>query len=178
MRPAVSTWLQDLLHSPLLSRLRRNHALEHATIHVLNARYPNTTLIGRADGRGFYLFGELPTDAVQEAVRTALARLQAGERRLAIHPNCGTNFLTAGVLAGLASFFSLLGRKGNRWRDRLDRLPLAIAVTILALVVAQPLGAAVQQRFTTEGDPGGLEVLSVKRLPRGRSTVHRIFTRG
>ncbi len=133
-------------------------------------------MIGRADARGFYLYGEVPTEAVREAVDEALNRLRAGEHQLAIHPNCGTNFLTAGLLAAGTSFFSLAGGRDDRWRDRLHRLPLAIFATTLALMLAQPLGSAVQQHVTTLADPGNLGVAEIRRLDRGR-TIHRVLTK-
>ncbi len=170
--------IRAFLDSPPIQRVRRNHALEHATIHVLSARHPRTTLIGRADSEGFYLFGEVSTQAVEEAAQEALRRLRAGEHELAIHPNCGTNFLTAGLLAAGASFLSLGMGRDQRFRARLERLPTAVLLTTLALLVAQPLGAAAQQHLTTLGDPGDLEIVEVRRYHRGGRTVHRVLTRG
>jgi hypothetical protein len=170
--------LQRLSQHPILSRIRRNHGLEHATIHLLSRRYPSRTLIGRADARGFFIYGEVSTSSVQEAVAGALERLRAGEHRLAIHPNCGTNFLAAALLAGAASFLALLGGRQDRWRDRLERLPVAIFLTSLALILAQPLGTAAQRHLTTQGDPGALEIAAVRRMTRGRTTIHRVLTRG
>ena len=169
--------IQRLVETPLLSRIRRNHGLEHATIHMLSARYPKSTLIGRADAHGFYLYGEVPSEAVEAAVTEALDRLRAGEHHLAIHPNCGTNFLTAGLLAASASFLSLTGMGDRGWRERLDRLPVAIVATMVALILAQPLGTAAQQHLTTRGDPGKLKVTAIRRHESGR-TIHRVLTQG
>ncbi len=171
----MSSILQRLLGTPMLSRIRRNHGLEHATIHLLSRQFPRTTLIGRADSAGFYLFGEVPTEAVEAATHEALERMRAGEHHLAIHPNCGTNLLTAGLLGAGASIASLSGSRNTR--DRLERLPLAILATTLALILAQPLGTTVQQHLTTQGDPEQLEIVGVRRRVQGR-TVHRVLTRG
>ncbi len=160
----------------LVGRIRRNHGLEHATIHVLSARYPQTPIAGRADGNGFFIVASLPSEAVAEGAKEAALRLRAGEGHLAIHPNCGTSFLTAAVLAGAASYLSLLGGRSNRWQERLQRLPLAIFSTVLALLIAQPLGAAAQRHLTTSSEIGGLEILEVQRLYRGRTTIHRVLT--
>ncbi len=78
------------LDHPLIDRVRRNHALEHATIHVLSRRYRDLHVMGRSTPNGFILYGDLPTDAVYEAAQEALERLRAGERHLAVHPACGT----------------------------------------------------------------------------------------
>ena len=32
--------LDPILNLPILSRIRRNHGLEHATLHVLSRRHP------------------------------------------------------------------------------------------------------------------------------------------
>ena len=152
-----------LLDQPVLARIRRNHGLEHATIHMLSARYPRTPIAGRADRSGYLILGRLPTDAVRECSEEAMRRLQDGQAHLAIHPNCGTNFLTTAVLAGVASYASLLGGRTSRWRDRLERLPLAILATVLALIVAQPLGTAAQRYVTTTGEIGELRILEVRR---------------
>jgi len=168
--------LDRLLSSPILSRIRRNHGLEHATIHVLSQRYPGTPLVGRSDVRGFFLYTQLPIEVVRQSITEALERMRAGEHRLAIHPNCGTNFLTAGVLATMASYFSLYGGRDERWQDRLARLPLAVFVTSMALILAQPLGNAAQLHLTTQGDPEGLQVDAIVPLRRGRNKLYRILT--
>jgi uncharacterized protein YqhQ len=170
--------LDSLLSTPVLSRIRRNHGLEHGTIHVLSRGYPGTSLIGRSDARGFFLYSSLPIEPVHEAVSEALDRMRAGEHRLAIHPNCGTNFLTAGLLATVASYFSLYGGRDERWQDRLMRIPFAIVVTSIALLLAQPLGNAAQQYLTTQGDPEGLQVDAIISLRRGRNRVYRVLTSG
>jgi len=168
--------LDRLLSSPILSRIRRNHGLEHATIHVLSQRYPGTPLVGRSDVRGFFLYTQLPIEVVRQSILEALERMRAGEHRLAIHPNCGTNFLTAGLLATMASYFSLFGGRDERWQDRLARLPLAVFVTSMALILAQPLGNAAQLHLTTQGDPEGLQVDAIVPLRRGRNKLYRVST--
>jgi len=165
-----------LLDSPVISRIRRNHALEHATIHILSRRFVNTTLVGRSDVGGFYLFGDVPGAAVAEAAGEALRRLRAGEHRLSIHPNCGTNLLTAGVLGAGAAFTALYGSRGAR--QRLGRLPLAVLLGAAAMAVAQPLGTALQRTVTTQADPQGLRIHEVRTWRRGRTTLHRVVTAG
>jgi hypothetical protein len=166
----------NILNRPLLSRIRRNHALEHATIHLLSARFPWGTFVGRSDGQGFYLFGDVPGSAVGEAAVEALARLRAGESRLSVHPNCGTNLLTSGVLGASAAFAAFAGSTTSR--SRFARLPTAILLTALALLVAQPLGLALQRSVTTQADPQGLRVAEVRTWRRGRTTLHRVRTTG
>jgi hypothetical protein len=166
----------NILNRPLVSRLRRNHALEHATIHLLSARYPWGTFIGRSDTQGFYLFGDVAGSAVLQAAEEALNRLRAGEARLSIHPNCGTNLLTSGVLGASAAFAAFAGTSSAR--SRLSRLPMAVLLTALALLMAQPLGTALQRSVTTQADPQTLRVVEVRSWQRGRTILHRLRTTG
>jgi hypothetical protein len=135
-------------------------------------------MVGRSDSKGFYLYGNVPTEALDSAVHHALDRLRQGEHQLALHPNCGTNLLTSGLFAGAVAFFSLMGPGQNRLRDRLSRLPLAIFGTTMALIVAQPVGMAAQRYVTTQGDPGGLEIVGIRRMRGGANALHRVITRG
>jgi hypothetical protein len=68
--------------------------IEHATLTLLAERYPGRRLAGYSDPAGFSSLTDLPQPAVRRALTDALARLRAGEARLAVHPFCGTN--TAG----------------------------------------------------------------------------------
>jgi hypothetical protein len=160
-----------------INRIRRNHALEHATIHVLSARNPRSTIIGRSDHHGFLLYTALPKSAIEEAAQIALDRLRAGEHRLAIHPNCGTNLLIAGVLSGLSAYFSIQSMGDQNQRDKLKRLPMAITSAIVGLIVSQPLGSRAQQYITTKADPGSLEIVSVDRERSMKGSLYRVLTR-
>jgi len=168
--------MPTLLDHPTLLRTRRNHALEHATIHLLSARLPRPVLVGRSDARGFYLLGDVSTDVLGQVVQEALARLRAGEARLAIHPNCGTNLLTGAALAGSASFLVAGLTRRRRWSDWLDQWPLALVAASLGLILAQPLGTALQRRITTEARPGGLQVVAVRRIRNRTPALHRVLT--
>lgn len=165
-----------LLNISPISQVRRNHALEHATIHILSARVPKRPLVGRADMHGFYLYGDIPTEQVERAARDALNRLRAGEEELAIHPNCGTNLLTAGTLASLGALLAFSSGSNNRLRARLERLPLAITASVLGLILAQPLGAAAQRHITTDGKPQGLSIIGVQRYREAGPPIHRVLT--
>ena len=161
-----------VLELPFFAATRRNHALEHATIHVLSERHPGLRLVGRSDWTGFTLYGPVDTDELAEALASALQRLQAGESQLAVHPRCGTNVATGMVLAGLASTAALGGRRRSRLQKALQ-LALGLGA---ALALAQPLGVKLQQRITTSANVTGLHVAKISRLERGAVVVHRIDT--
>jgi hypothetical protein len=168
---------ERLLDSPVISRIRRNHGLEHATLHILAQRFPGVPLAGHSTASGFRLIGELPTEAIQSAAQEALQRMKAGEAKLAVHPNCGTNFVTAGTLSGLAGAAAMLG-VGKRSRDKFERLPFAAMLATLALIAAYPLGLKVQEKVTTSGKPGTLELVEIIKTQHGRLTVHQVRTEG
>ena len=152
--------------------IRHNHALEHATIHVLSERGLHVPVSGRSDWSGFTLYGTLGTNDVTSAVSEAMARLRAGERHLAIHPNCGTNLATGVVLVGITSYATLRGQS----RSRLEKALQWIVTLAAGALLARPLGVRVQQKVTTASDVGGLRVVRIRRSERGSLVVHRIET--
>jgi len=162
----------NILNTPRIAHLRRNHALEHATIHVLSQKQNPISVVGRSTLNGYYLYGNLETDGVTEAAYEALARLRAGEHHLAIHPNCGTNLVTAGSLAGLATFAVV----GSSKKRRLDLLPNALLAATAALILAQPLGPQLQARVTTMADLGDLAIKGVRRTERRNLVIHFVET--
>jgi hypothetical protein len=175
-QPSQSS-LPVILELPMISHLRRNHGLEHATLHMLALKLPQAMLVGHSDIDGFWIIGDVPTETLHAAVQEAITRLRSGEQQLAVHPNCGTNYVTAGILTGLAGATAMLSA-GKRWQDKLAHLPLAASLATIALIISQPLGLFLQARVTTSGDPRSLEVISITRKTQGRLTTHRIQTRG
>lgn len=169
--------LQSILDFSPLSRIRRNHGLEHATLHLLSQRFPHTNMAGHSDAGGFWLLGDLPTEAVESAVADALQRMRNGQHNLAVHPNCGTNFVVSGGLAGLAGAAAMWGADSD-WRDKAERLSLAALLATAALIFSRPLGFWLQAHVTTSGHPGALEVVEVRRTTRAGLPAHRVVTRG
>ncbi len=186
-----------------ISRVRRNHGLEHATIHMLTARHQNFSAQGNSDHRGFSLniYGEISEADVRTAVQEAFARLKAGEHHLAIHPNCGTVLLTTATLAVLAaqSVFSVEQKRQQRpasdWLVVSRALPSAVFAVVVALITGKRLGIQLQAQYTVEGNLGDLEIVSVRRVPnnpitwffqlllasdpsRAKAAAYRIETKG
>jgi hypothetical protein len=160
--------------SSAVSRVRRNHALEHAAIHVLSKRLPGVRLIGRSSFWGYAIYGDAPTETVLEAAQEGLRQLRAGQREIAVHANCGTNLVVAGSLAGLGAFLALSAAWLDRSEDAADnrarrllawitRLPLACAAATLGLLVGQPLGRALQTHVTTQADVGDMRITGITR---------------
>lgn len=121
--------------------------------------------------------GDVSLDDVYAAVESARERLRAGERELAVHPNCGTNFVVSGILAGAGSVLALFG-VGRRARDWLERMPLVATMATLALILAQPLGLLIQSHLTTSADLGNMQVVEILASRRGLLPAYRVLTRG
>jgi hypothetical protein len=168
---------KSILDLQPISRTRRNHGLEHATIHVLSKKHPHVKMGGMSSPNGFTIIGDVSTEDVAEAAIEALKKLRAGNADLALHPNCGTNFAISGMFAGLAAWFGTLGA-GKEFRRKLERLPLIIFLAALAVVVTRPLGPLVQKQITTTGDPQGLELERVETSLRAGVRMHRVVTKG
>lgn len=164
-----------ILDLPLILETRRNHALEHATIHILSAKYPDRHLAGHSNPTGFFILGNVTTDDLKSAVTEALTRLRAGERELAIHAGCGTNFAASAFMAGSLAWFPLSGAKSLR--RRLWLLPFAVAFGLLGYVLSQPLGPLLQARVTTEANLGSLQVEDILPLRNRGIAIHRVITR-
>lgn len=168
-----------VLDFPPIARVRRNHALEHATMQVLSERNTTLRLAGRSSFHGFYLYGDIGTKEVLGAAQEGLRRLRSGQRELAIHPSCGSNYVVAGAIAGVGAFAALGGFFGHRQqglRDRVARLPLAWAVATMGVIVSRPLGAALQAYVTTDADVGDLSIHSVIRTEQSGAVAHLVRT--
>jgi len=155
----------------LVGSVRRNHALEHATVSILLARLgPGVRMVGRATRDGFYIYGDVPTDKLRESAHEGLARLQQGEAGLAVSPLCGTNLAVAGILAGASSLLAL--GHGNR----VERLPNVLLSAMVAVLAAQPLGRLAQKHFTTSPDLDSTEIVGVRQGGRGPARFHKVET--
>lgn len=165
----------------IVRRTRRNHGLEHATIHVLTQHHKGFSAQGNSTPNGFHLniYGDVAAADVAAAVDEAHQRLKAGERHLAVHPNCGTVLVTTAALTTLAAqtMLAVEQRREPKGKSPLsllfNALPGAMVAVLAALVVSRPLGMQFQARYTVDGELGDLEVVSVRPAPP--SLVTRLF---
>ena len=167
----------SILQVKPISSIRRNHGLEHATIHVLSKKFPQSRFAGISSPLGFTIIGEVSTEDVAEAAIEALKRLRSGEAELAQHPNCGTNFAVTGALVGLIVWLGTIG-SGKKFKNKLERLPLIMLLATIGLILTRPLGPMIQKQITTSGQPGTLELERVETSVRAGLRIHRVTTRG
>jgi len=160
-----------LLDLPIILETRRNHALEHATLHML-ARTHHIPMAGHSNPTGFFILGEVTTDDLRASMEEALTRLRAGESGLAVHPGCGTNIATTALLAGTFAWAPLRGVRSTFWRIWL--IPVAALFAAFGYILSKPLGPWLQKYITTEADLGDMQVVEVRFVRKG---LHRIITK-
>lgn len=171
--------MQQTISNPLdwgpISLIRRNHGLEHATLNLLNETYPHKSFAGYSDTKGFWVIGDISTDTLYSVASAALERMKNGEHHLAVHPNCGTNYVTAGVVAGTLAWLGTLGT-AKSWKKKVDRWPYLVLLVTSAFIAAQPLGPKVQKAITTDGNPRDLVITQITRYERQGPVLHRVRT--
>ena len=160
-----------ILDLPLILETRRNHALEHATLHILARKY-HTSMAGHSNPTGFFLLGDVTAEDISSAATEAMARLLAGESGLAVHPGCGTNLATTALLAGTFAWAPLRGAKSTFWRVWL--IPIAVVFAAFGYWLSKPLGPWLQKYITTEADLGDMEIVDIVPVRKG---VHRVITK-
>jgi hypothetical protein len=165
----------SILDLPLILETRRNHAVEHATLHILAEKYPQLRMAGHSNPTGFFIFSDAPAEQVRSSVVQAMTRLRAGESNLAIHAGCGTNFATSLLMAGSFAWLGLGGARSRRsW---LWRIPFAVGLALLGFILSQPLGPLLQARVTTEAELGKMELVEIVPLRIGNANAYRVITR-
>src|SRR5947199_2546314 len=154
INPIVAAAQQMLLGSAV----RQNHALEHATIVLLSKKFPDVRLAGVSSALGFFVFGDLPTEAILPAAQEALTLLRTTQPELAIHERCGTNLAVSGMLTGLSAM------DVARMRRPYGSANNVILATMAAMIVSRPLGLTVQRYITTQTPNQSMIITDVRSL--------------
>ncbi len=143
--------LKDMFGNKIL---RRNHALEHATIAVMMEREPGRRFNGFSNDDGFFVQGVRSLEEVDSAAREALRRLRAGEKKLAVHRNCGTTIVAANLLAAVFFLIALGIGLYLGW----DIYLLILGGVVLSLFLRVPLSLFLQRFVTTNANLSNAEV--------------------
>lgn len=167
--------MSDRGFQSLFNRIRRNHALEHATINLLSHRYPNAQILGLSGPAGFILYTSLDAEKVSRMVPQALASLQHGLTDLVYHENCGTNLVMTAILTTAATLVGFQAQRRLTLRRFVDLLPQAVLLNVVALLIAAPLSRWVQTRVTTMGDLADVEIAAINVDQQG--TLQRVQVR-
>ena len=147
------------LNFNFISHIRKNHAMEHATIHMLAKMMPGVSFSGYSIHKGFWVLGKAELQDVHKAAEIALAKLRNGDHKLAVHPNCGTNLAVTGLCVAAAALVTTHGLDED---DPLSSKFSAFVTAGMAGVLAsRPLGPRVQQWITTDADVSKLSIESI-----------------
>lgn len=138
--------------------LRRNHALEHATIAVMMEREPGRKLNGFSNDDGFYVQGARSLEEVDSAARAARDRLHEGEKRLAIHRNCGTTIVAANLLAAVTFIGVIAAGLFMGMGLGIEFYLLLVAGMLVSLMLRVPLSLFLQRFVTTQHNLSNAEV--------------------
>jgi hypothetical protein len=161
-----------ILDFPPFLATRRNHALEHASLHILARKYKDQNMAGHSNPTGFFLFGDMSLDDIRNAINEAMTRLRAGESGLAIHPGCGTNLAASTLLPATFAWAPFQGVRSIRWRLLL--IPVALMFAVFGYLLSKPLGPWLQRNVTTEADLGNMQVMDIVTVRQG---VYRVLTK-
>ena len=161
-----------ILDFPPFLATRRNHALEHASLHILARKYKDQNMAGHSNPTGFFLFGDMSLEDIRNAITEAMTRLRAGESGLAIHPGCGTNLAASTLVPAAFAWAPFQGARSLRWRLLLIPVPLMFAV--FGYLLSKPLGPWLQRNVTTEADLGDMQVMDIVTVRQG---VYRVLTK-
>jgi hypothetical protein len=161
-----------ILDFPPFLATRRNHALEHASLHILARKYKDQNMGGHSNPTGFFLFGDMSLEDIRNAITEAMTRLRAGESGLAVHPGCGTNLAAATLLPATFAWAPFQGVRSLRWRLLL--IPVALMFAVFGYLLSKPLGPWLQAHVTTEADLGNMQVMDIISVRKG---VYRVITK-
>jgi Domain of unknown function (DUF6391) len=155
----------------LLGRaVKQNHALEHATIVLLSRKYPDVRFAGISFAAGFFVFGDVPTEAILPAAQEALTLLRTTSPELAIHERCGTNLAVTAMLTGLSAMTVA------RMRKPYGSVNNVILATMAAMIASRPLGLTVQRYVTTQTPNPSMIITDVRALSVFGAPAHFVST--
>jgi len=150
--------------------VKQNHALEHATIVLLSRQFPEVRLAGISFAAGFFVFGDIPTEAILPTAAEALKLLRTTSPEMAIHERCGTNLAVTGILTGLAAMAVA------RMRRPYNSANNVILASTAALILSRPLGMTVQRYVTTQTPNASMTIEGVRSLNFLGSPAHFVST--
>lgn len=167
---SINPFVQVAQQMLLGGAVKQNHALEHATIVLLSRKYPEVRFAGISFASGFFVFGDVPTEAIVPTANEALTLLRTTQPEMAIHERCGTNLAVAGLLTGLSS---MTVAKMRRPYNSFNNVLLA---STAALILARPLGFVVQRYVTTQTPNASMNVVKVTPMQLFSTPAHFVST--
>jgi len=166
INPVVQVAQQLLLGGAV----KQNHALEHATIVLLSRKYPDVRFAGISFAAGFFVFGDVPAEAILPTAQEALTLLRTTSPELAIHERCGTNLAVTALLTGLSAMTV------SRMRRPYGSANNVILATMAAMIVSRPLGLTAQRYITTQTPNPSMTITDVRPFTFLGTPAHFVST--
>ena len=142
-----------------INMVRRNHAIEHATVAILLERGVSPPMGGYSIPAGFVIWSRASPEEVSDAANHALELLRSGNSELAISPYCGGNLVATALIGGLAAKVFAGGRRGF-W----PTVRGTVAALVFAGALGRPTGMFLQRRCTTLSEVDAVALGSARRL--------------
>jgi hypothetical protein len=135
-------------------RVRKNHAISHGTIRVLEEEYGSLNIEGMPVEEGFSLRGAIDPEMALEAAQTALRRMRGGDESLAFYHRCGITVLLSNTFLAFLLFFLF---------RMLGLFSMLSAIIALAAVyfIGPRLSMLFQYYGTVSADIGDLDIVGV-----------------
>lgn len=153
-------------------KLKRNHAVEHATLNILQEKDEKLRNIsGGSNREGFIINGAGDIEAVRAAAVEAVKRIGQGETYLIIHRGCGSTKLALGLIASLFA----VGTAIIYFRSLPIRLGLLVipGCVLLGMAAGYLLNGVVQRYLTTSRHADDIIIDSVEY----KNTLDALFRR-
>ncbi|MGB9750406.1 MAG: DUF6391 domain-containing protein [Caldisericia bacterium] len=149
----------QIIEIAINKKLRKNHALEHATINVLEEKLRRKNIFsGYARENGFYVFGEASPDDVFTSSIEGRERLINGEKNLAIHNRCGTSIAVATFLTFITFLILLV-------ITHTINIFLLLIAFLIGEIFGPALGKFTQEYFTTDSNVDDIKILDIEFNP-------------
>jgi Domain of unknown function (DUF6391) len=158
-------------------RTKRNHALEHATILILEAE-SGRRFAGRAHPNGFRICGHTTASEIKAAFERVRRVVESGGELACVSRRCGSNVVTALALA--MGLLTLVAVASIVFRPSLFvRAGALIAVVLMFVGLRRAIGNAIQRRFFLSADFIQVSLRGIRGVPQkllDRGPVHFVET--
>jgi Domain of unknown function (DUF6391) len=146
---------------------KRNHALEHGTIHFVHAKYGTFTGIGgRALRHGFRVSGARDPEDIRRAFHELVSLAPEERWRVVVAKKCGSMIVIAQGI-GILSLLAILGFFVLMPPSKAALLTLLVGQLLLFLALRRPLGFLIQKRrLLSRSDSPTRGSVKSKRLKR------------
>tara|TARA_B100000686_G_scaffold1981_1_gene2204 strand:- start:207 stop:734 length:528 start_codon:yes stop_codon:yes gene_type:complete len=155
----------------LTLNIRRNHAIEHATVSILTEQISKSAVIGFAVPSGFIIYSKSSKDEILSAANNGLNLMKTGDSEISISQFCGTNLVVAALLTGVSTVLlsKILGKKSKNILNITNGF-------LLSALLSKPIGRIVQKYVTTDPNVKHIQIKNSRSLRVGTSYLHFIST--